>query len=421
MSQFPEIMKRSGKTPAGISVATVIAMISISPVSAFAADSMDEALSNGKFSVDVRARYENVSHDAFATNASAMTIRTRLGYGTEAYKGFKAFIEGDVTRSLENDNFNSTVNGRTAYPVVADPNSLRLNRMWVSYSGIADTTFKLGRQRIKLDNDRFVGNVGWRQNEQTYDAVRATNTSVENLKFEYIYAWQVNRIFGSRAAVPGRRFDGDVHLANASYNFKDVGKLTGYGYFIKLDQSAGLTNRTMGVRFAGGRDVSDGVKIIYAAEYAVQKDYKHNPADFSLNYGMASLGVKYSGFTAKATYEVLEGNGSRGFVTPLATLHAFQGFTDNFLATPTTGISETQGYVDYTFKNVGGIGKVKIAGWYRDFDADVGAEDLGEEIDFLIAFSPWKRWSVSFKYADYSGADLRPDVRKLWLTLGYKY
>ena len=44
--------------------------------------------------------------------------------------------------------------------------------------------------------------------------------------------------------------------------------------------------------------------------------------------------------TVKAAYESLEGNGARGFSTPLATLHAFQGWADVFLNTPADGVDD---------------------------------------------------------------------------------
>ena len=388
------------------------------PMAANAAESLTEALDEGKFSLNTRLRYENVSHDAFAESANAMTLRVRYGYGTGVYKGFKAFIEGDFTRDLEPNNFNSTVNGKGIYPVVADPDSTRLNRVTLTYSGFEGTKVTLGRQRIKLDNDRFIGNVGFRQNEQTYDALRVINSSVNKLKLDYTYVWQVNRIFGSKNA--GGKWDADSHLLNLSYDIAGVGKITGYGYLLDL-QNAGLSNRTFGVRIKGARKTSDSLTITYSAEYASQTDYGDNLADFSLNYFQVGAGAKFSGFTARLGYEQLEGNGTRGFVTPLATLHAFQGFTDNFLATPGSGITDIQGYVDYVFKDVGSIGNIKVAGWYHDFDADVGTEDLGQEFDFLVALKPWKRVALAFKYANFSGADLRPDVSKFWLSLDFKY
>ena len=45
--------------------------------------------------------------------------------------------------------------------------------------------------------------------------------------------------------------------------------------------------------------------------------------------------------------EYLEGNGTIGFSTPLATLHKFQGFADVFLTTPASGITDAYGKLGY--------------------------------------------------------------------------
>ena len=65
--------------------------------------------------------------------------------------------------------YNSTTNGKTTYPAVADPETYEINRLQLTNTRIPMTTVTLGRQRIVLDDQRFVGNVGWRQNEQTFD------------------------------------------------------------------------------------------------------------------------------------------------------------------------------------------------------------------------------------------------------------
>ena len=213
---------------ASVFTAVFVSLSGFSQVS-IAADSFQEALAEGKFTLNLRLRYENVSHDAFTLDANAVTLRTRFGYGTADYNGFKAFIEGDFTRDMEPNNFNNTINGNSArssgggiycesssptingkgiYPVVADPASTRLNRLTLSYSGFDDTVITGGRQRIKLDNDRFIGNVGFRQNEQTLDAIRLTNSSLEGIKLDYTYIWQVQPDFWIRLCgrLVGRRY-----------------------------------------------------------------------------------------------------------------------------------------------------------------------------------------------------------------------
>jgi len=74
-----------------------------------------------------------------------------------------------------------------------------LNRLQVAYSGLPDTVVTVGRQRINLDNQRFVGAVAFRQNEQTFDALRVANTSVKGLSLSYAFVNQVNRFFGNES------------------------------------------------------------------------------------------------------------------------------------------------------------------------------------------------------------------------------
>lgn len=406
-------------TGASVFALAAAAAFATSTSSASAEDALGKAFEDGKFILDARLRYEAVSHDAYLENASGLTLRARVGYETGTYKGLKLLVEGDFTTDLLVDDFNSTVNGKTLFPVIADPNSVRLNRAQVVYTGIQDTTFIGGRQRIKLDNDRFVGNVGWRQNEQTYDAVLFSNKSIDDLTLNYAYVWQVNRIFGSKS--PGGKLDTKTHVLNGTYAGLDFAKITGYAYMIDIPTAAALSSRTFGVRMAGSQKVGDGLKFSYVAEYATQSDYQSNPGDYSVDYVAFSAGLGWSNVTAKFSWEQLGGNGTASFKTPLATLHAFQGFADMFLGTPGTGLSDIYGQLSYTVKDVPSVGDIKLSAWYHDFSSDVGSFDEGSEIDFVASIKPWKGVSLAVKYAGYNGTATRPDVSKLWLSAGYKF
>ena len=128
--------------------------------------------------VDLRYRYENVDDDAKNRTASANTLRSRLTLATAAWNGVSGLAEVDNVWDFESDNYNSTENGNTQYPVIADPTGTDLNQVWLKYDG-GKYDGTLGRQRILHGNQRFVGGVAWRQNEQTYDAFRATWKPIE--------------------------------------------------------------------------------------------------------------------------------------------------------------------------------------------------------------------------------------------------
>ena len=396
--------------------------LSLSVPAAADEDSLRGAFKQGKFILDGRLRYENVKAANFLNNGEGLTFRARFGFQTAPYKGIVLLAEGDFTRDLGVNDFNSTVNGKTQFPVIADPDSARLNRLSITYSGLEKFTFAAGRQRLILDNARFVGNVGFRQNEQTFDSALFQTTIIKDVSFTYVYVWQVNRIFGSQS--PVGQLDTNTHLFNVSYGGLPVGKITGYAYFMNIDGAAAASNQTFGIRLTGEQNLGSGIKAIYVAGYAHQKDYKNNPGNFSLGFLELEGGFLYKGVSAKVGFELLEGNGTQGFTTPLATGHAFQGFADQFLTTPASGIEDLYFVVGYKKEDIPTWGTVSLAVWYHDFSPDIAAADLGEEIDFRFAVSPViKKQKVTFAllFADFSGSPVVPDVRKIWLTAEFAF
>ena len=164
---------------------------------ALAGDSFSEALKNGKVLLDIRYRYEFVDDAGFMEDARASTLRTRLGYVTGAFHGLTVLGELEDIHTVGADEYNSASNGLTMFPVVADPEGAELNQAYVAYAAVPHTTFRVGRQRITLDNHRFIGNVDWRQNEQTFDALSARYTPVEKLSLFYAHLENANTIFGA--------------------------------------------------------------------------------------------------------------------------------------------------------------------------------------------------------------------------------
>ena len=135
------------------------------------------------------------------------------------------------------ERFNDTVNGNTIYPVIADPDTVELNQAFLKFKGIPKTTLIGGRQRIKLDNDRFVGNVGFRQNEQTFDAATVINRSIDHLELRYDYLDSVQRIFGEQAVAGD--FNTSNHLIHVAYKRFSIANVTGYAYLLDIDDSGG--------------------------------------------------------------------------------------------------------------------------------------------------------------------------------------
>jgi hypothetical protein len=386
-------------------------------VSAEEVSSLGEMFSKGDANFFLRLRYESVDQEGFAENAVAPTLLSKITLSSATYKGFGFVVEGAGTINFDDD-YNSTVNGNTGYPVIADPELVELNQAYISYKN--DTFgFKGGRQGINLDNQRFIGTVGFRQNDQTYDAVMATTTLVKGLSASYGYVWNVNRIFGNEHPVGD--FDSDIHMFNAGYTVGGVGKLTAYGYLLDLTNAAALSSKTFGARFAGKQKFSDAFNVGYELEYASQSDHGANPADYSADYYHFAGTGSASGFTVGVGYELLGSDSGTSFKTPLATLHKFNGWADKFLATPAGGLSDL--YVSAAFKvpGKGALGGLLLKGVYHTFKSDVGSVDYGSELDLLISKKINKYVTASVKAAFYNADSFATDTDKIWITLQGKF
>jgi hypothetical protein len=387
-------------------------------------DPLKGAIGETKPIVDARMRLETVDQVPFTDAANSVTMRLRLGFETGKAWGTSLLVEGEAVVPLLDD-YNSTTNGNTGFPVVADPESYELNRLQLVNTLLPDTTVTLGRQRVILDDHRFVGNVGWRQNEQTFDAVRLVNRSIPGVVVDLGYVNQVNRIFGPDGA-PGPntgRFTGDTWLANVSWQ-SAVGKLTAFGYLVdieQLPQPVRDSNQSFGLRFTGERPVSK-VKVSWIASWALQQEYGANPLSFRNDYYLAELNGTFRSWTLGAGYEVLEGDGAKGFTTPLATLHRFQGWADKFLTTPVNGISDFYASAAFQKKGVGPLETLAINAAWHKYDSQRGSLDYGDELNLQLQ-GRYRRYTGTLKYAAYNATSATPlttrDTDKLWAQVEY--
>src|SRR5262245_50454779 len=191
-------------------------------------DALRTALQDTKPILDLRMRVESVDQEPFAEESEVTTLRARLGFETGKAFSTALLVEGEGVWPVDGDyRSDNAVPTHLRNPVVADPEGYEINRLQLTNTRLPDTVVVLGRQRIVLDDQRFVGSVGWRQNEQTYDALRVINKSVPKLTIDVSYLNQVNRIFGPES--PQGRYEGDNFLGNLGYQLP-VGKLSGFAY-----------------------------------------------------------------------------------------------------------------------------------------------------------------------------------------------
>lgn len=406
-----------------------------------AAPTISEAIAGGKLLLEARARYEYVDQKntpALSKDAEAFTIRARLGWETADWNGLRGLIEFEDVRQAGPEHYAVNVPGATTpplngadkarYPVINDPEVTELNRLQLTWTPSAALQMVAGRQRILIDDQRFVGNVGWRQDEQTFDALRA-DVAWGRFKATYAYVAHVNRILGE-----ARDWDSDSHLLNATWSPAESLRLQGFVYALDFGNSAANSSITKGVK-ASGKLWLGLYQVAYNATFAQQSDYRSNTPAYDLDYLGLDLAGTFDIYTLKASWESLEGNGTRGFTTPLATTHAFQGWSDSFVQ-PLGG---NKGFVD-GIKDANLTLNVKprfrYAYWfntdiivrYHDFDSERTGADLGRELNVQVQAAITPKLSVALKYADFErealvppGSAAPPPSRtKVWFTLEYK-
>ena len=374
-----------------------------------------DSVMGGKWWLQLRYRYENVDEDGFSKQARASTLRTVLGYETAPLSGFSALIEFEDVSVIGNDLYNDTLNGVTDRPVVADPDGTEINQSYLKFEN-DDWLAKLGRQRIVLGNHRFVGDVGWRQNEQTFDAFSVAVDAPGEIEGFYAYVHNVNRVFGDNSPMGDHSMDS--HLLNVSREFAPVGKVTGYVYYLDYDTVTTLSSTSVGARLQGSAEVSADSSVTWTAEYAHQVDAADNPDDVSADYIHAVVGGQMDWFSARVGLEILEGAGSadpaNNFKTPLATGHRFNGWADKFLTTPASGLQDL--YVAVTAEH----GKAGLTVVYHDFQAEQGSSDYGSEFDIVATYSI-EHGMLGVKYANYMSDTFATDTQKLWLWVSFDF
>jgi len=374
------------------------------------------ALLQGETRFNFRYRFEHVDDDVLADAAEASTLRSRFYYRSAAWRRWSALLEVDDVQSIGNDLYNSTRNGATDLPLVADPEGTEINQAALQYSA-SRYSFALGRQRLNLDNQRFVGASAWRQNEQTFDALSA-RYRLPSTDISYSHVANVNRSLGPNAGTPPADLRGRVHLLNVKQDAGALGSLTAFVYSLDFDNAATLSSRTLGLRWTGNYPFVGELRALQATAWARQSDAGDNPADFTADYWQIELGLKLRAWSLSLGRETLEGDpvlSDRSFQTPLATQHIFQGWADKFTTTPAAGIEDT--YVALA----GSSGDLKVQLIWHDFAAQAVERDYGEEWDAAVSYLVAKRYELLLKVADYSSDGFSTDTTKLWLQLSASF
>lgn len=396
------------------SLPALAVMAACSSISVHAADTASTALPAPQLNMLFRYRLEAVDQDGLAENALASTLLSRFSLTQNLSHGWSAGGEFDYVAAIGDKNYNDSINGKTAYPVVADPAGADLNQAFVMYQSDSQSqTLKIGRQRINLANERFVGGVGWRQNEQTFDAVRYQASLSSELKLDYSYSSKVNRVFGSKS--PQGDWSSDLHLLDLRYQPNANHQLGAFVYQMEFDDAPLVSNQTLGLDYQYSQAFSHSSRYTLYGSYARQQEAGDNPNSYDAEYWTLEANLWLGAWQSGVGVEVLGSDNGIGFATPLATLHKFQGFADKFLTTPASGVEDK--YLKLGYK----MDQLELIAFYHWLDAVEGEADYGKELDLQLSYNLNAQHAVLLKYADYQANSLHTDTSKFWLQWLAKY
>jgi hypothetical protein len=372
-------------------------LVAGSPASAAVVDDLTTALKSGKADVGLLASFEYKNRDDATSPAKQFSLRTRIGYRTGNFHQFSLYAQfHNLTNAWEE--FRHADGGEADRDLIADPDGNRLYKAYLDYSGLPQTTVRLGRQEIILDDARLLGNIGWRLNGQSFDAVTVTNKSIADLTLFAGYVNQVNTIALTHVDLD------HFYLINAQYAGVKNHKLSVYGYLLDTESTADSARdcATYGVRVVGKPGMFN-----YALDYTLQTDFadgEDHDADMLNLYAGATVapidfGVGYS-------YISGQDGDDRPFDTLYSTAHKFNGFADLFLST--NGGSLTPGLQDYYAKVATTFLGVKLSVIYHYFDSyedDQFDGTYGDEVDVVVVKPISDNLKLLVKYANFMQDD----------------
>lgn len=369
---------------------------------------------------EARMRLEDVEQDDLPLGSTAVTTRVRTGVRAAA-GDWSALVQAQGTLSLGGRYFDG-LEGDTRRPTIADPQNIALYRAQLSFTRADRLAITAGRQVLELADQRFVGSAQFRQNAQTFDAVRTQWSPLPRLSADLTYAWSVRTVNGiDGRGARQRAVDGGNFFALLGYR-SPVGTVTGFAYLVDQNeapvQQYRLSSQSYGLRFSGTRAFAPAWSASYAAQWSRQSDYKRNPNDYRADEWMLETTVARKAISATLGYEVL--GASRGapftsFQTPLAAIFKFQGWADKFATTPPDGVRDLYAGAAGSWKRSGVVKAWGVQAMWHRFDSDRLIRHYGDEWN-LLASATIARTTFSARFASYDADRFSADTRKFWLS-----
>lgn len=386
----------------------------------------DGLLGDHEWGGSLRMRYESVD-DSLNEVARAFTTRATGYFKTSSKQGLGFFAELEAVQGIGNYN-DGGQNDDFTHATIADPDGLELNRFYVSFNpleGNSDTILKIGRfncNHADINVDRYLSNIGWRQNHRTYDGI-SFDSKFGKQRIRSAVIVNVNRVFGEDNPDPIRaNFEVRAVGVQYDYSFSPAVNTEAYVYNFIFDDIPRFSTQTIGIKLFGETPISDKMNWIYKLDVARQQGIDENPnQEDKYSYSAVSLGVGLPEFVdARLTLnsEIFNSNGVESFITPLGSGHAYFGWADRFLSYPTIGINDTSLALDLK------VGEYGVKLRWHSLRSDVNSIDYGSEFDWSVSGKISDSMSWTIKGALYEGDDnpanlphLSRDTNKLWAWL----
>lgn len=371
----------------------------------------------GRLTLQWRPRASFAQQSNKPRHAEAYNLRTLLGWASDPVDDWRGVVQlVDVRWHHPLRASNRPGDPASPYPLVADPEVTSLNQLYLEHTGLAETTIRIGRQPIRLDNERFVGDADTRQIPQVFDAITVRNTSLPRTRLFAALTRQVRTYHGT--TLPSRSI-----LLNARADVDPAASVGAYAYFVGQPRSENITlladnsHRTAGVRLEGNVELGGDWSLYYAAEAARQQAWNGGDPLIRAGYRRLAIGPTYGGFSLQLGEERLGSHdGLYGLQTPLS-YNVFQGWAYQFFNTPRNGVR------DRSVAAALALGRAHFWLKAHRFDAAWGGTRHGREWDFAAAVRLRADLSLRLVHADFRQRSVasRPTARRTTLTLQYDY
>ena len=370
---------------------------------------------------DARLRYDHIDQDGFPDTSTALTLSARASVEWTPSDWLSGLIEVEGVGAIIDD-FSDLPGPNLDKPLIPDPDHLDINRLQIQADLGRGSFVTLGRQTLRIDDQRFLGMAPFRQNTRSYDAVRISARTQSTHTFQAGYIAKVNRPLGNRTALG--EFDSDSWFGNANFQ-TPLGRVGVFHYALDLEtgldanRNRTLSSQTSGVRF-DGRYHRSNLKFDFEASYAHQSDFADNPLNYSADYYLLDVKTFIGNLEASLRHEVLGSGGAQAFQTPLASLHKFQGEADVFLSTPINGIADTSVALKYNGGTFGLLKDITPTVRLHQFEADRGGATYGQEIDFVLQ-AKLADFKLKLTLADYRADTFASDRQRVFASISKRF